>query len=83
MFLQLRQFWTDIQIKLAKKNLSDDSIGGIRRQLAKLQKSDKKVWKFKASKKLQERWENINKVLYYQSLFFVFECKTVNLVQTH
>ena len=41
------------------------SIGKIKLKLSKLQKWNKKTRKFKATIKLQEDWENIDRVLHY------------------
>lgn len=52
-------------------------------RLAELQKLDKETQKFKAIEKLQERWKNIDGVLYYQELLFIPKVIQTKLINCH
>ena len=55
----------------------------MRLRLAELQESDKEAWKLRATKKLQEVWTDINRVLYYQGLPFVPEIISTEFISRH
>ena len=66
---QLRQFWDNIQSKLANEDSYKVSIGGMRLRLAELQESDKEARKIRA--KGLNQYKKLNGVLYHQGLPFV------------
>lgn len=52
----------------------------MRLQLPELQQSDKETQRIKAARRLQKGWENIDRVLYHQSLAFVLEIICLELI---
>ena len=60
---QLRQFWDNIQSKLANKGFYKVSIGGMRLRLAKLQESDKEARRIRAEG--LNRYKKLDGVLYH------------------
>lgn len=68
--LQLHKFWDTIQDELSHKNLYITSIRAIKIRLSELCNEDKKAKKLK-TKGLPESWENFDKILHYQNLFYI------------
>ena len=80
---QLRHFWETFQTELAKEKPYKACIGAMRLRLAELQESDKDAKKFRATRKLQAGWEDIDGVLHYQGLRFVPEAICIELINWH
>ena len=69
------------QTKLAIKNSYIANIKGIRLRLAKLQKLNSKAWKIQTEGRV--RYKEIDKVLYYQELFFLPKIIWTKLISKH
>ena len=75
-YCSLVSFWDMFQTELADKSLYTASIGGMRLRLAKLQKSDKKAQKLRATAELKKglgEYVDVDRVLHHQELPFVPE----------
>ena len=82
-FPQLRQFWDTFQTELTIEHFYRTSIGGMRLRLPELQESDDEARKIRATRELQEGWEDSNGVLHHQGLAFMPEIIWMELINCH
>lgn len=70
-------------VELVDKGPYKASIDGMRLQLLELQESDQKAQKFRVIKKLQEGWEDIDRVLHFHSFSYIPEVIWTELLSQH